>query len=69
MKPIVNAETNLGKKTRTPKDYNAIEKGALNLSLQDRVNLRNNLSISVEAELKDMEEKYNAAKAMLAGKN
>ena len=67
---IISAGTNLSKvkQTRTPKDYNSIEAGALKLELEDRVNLRNRLSLSIDGEIKEMEEKFNAAKALLNGK-
>lgn len=55
------------KKTRTPRDYSSIEKGALSLDLKDRVMLRNNLSLSIESELKAMEEDLELAKKTVNG--
>lgn len=53
------------KKQRTPRDYASIEKGALALDLKDRVNLRNNLTDSIDSELNQMEEKLANAKAIV----
>lgn len=69
-KEQVNAETNLGKtrQTRTPKDYAAIERGAAELPLKDKVMLRNNLTLQIETELKSLEENFRAAKELINGK-
>lgn len=66
-KELVNAETDLTKpkQTRTPKKYGLVEKAALSLELKDRVELRNRLTLSIEGELKELEEKFNKAKALV----
>lgn len=69
MKPEVTAETNLGKKERQspiPKDAKRITEGALKLPLNERVAIRNLLTVSINNELKDMEEKWNQAKKLIA---
>lgn len=67
----VTAETNLnGKKTRkspVPADYGRIVAGALKLKLIERVELRNALSQSIDAELKKMETDFNDAKKLIGG--
>lgn len=70
-KAIIEAETNIGKvrQIRSPKDYSAIEKGALALELEERVNLRNAMTISIDAELKQMEDRFNRAKQLVTVKN
>lgn len=71
-KELVTAETNLnGKKTRktpVPAGYGRIVSGALNLSLEERVELRNELSRSIDNEIKEMEQRFNAAKLIVAPK-
>ncbi|MDP4265713.1 MAG: hypothetical protein Q8941_24555 [Bacteroidota bacterium] len=66
-KAVVTAESNIGKtkQTRTPKDYTAIEKGALALELKDRVKLRDNLTRSIDEEINKMEENLKAAKELV----
>lgn len=70
MKPeILNAETNLnGKKTRAasvPKDGTRITEGALKLPLRERVALRDKLTSSIDNEITQMGEDYNAAKTLV----
>lgn len=47
------------KKIRTPRQLESIVKGALQLSLEDRVELCRQLHISIEAEVKAAQEKAN----------
>ena len=59
------------KKTRkspVPQDAGRILAGALKLSFNDRVSLRDELTASIEEELKAMEDKFNSAKKLLNGK-
>jgi hypothetical protein len=59
---------NQEKKTRkspVPANTDRIKEGALRMDLIDRVNLRDQLIISIDNELKSMEEKFNAAKALV----
>lgn len=71
MKEAVTAETNLnGKKTRkspVPQSVGRIIEGALKLPLASRVNLRNELTTSIDAELKKMETDFNEAKKLIGG--
>lgn len=67
MKPEVIENLNGEKKTRkspVPQDGKRITEGALKLPLQERVALRNELTISIDAELKTLEETWNAAKKL-----
>lgn len=57
-----------GKPGRIPRSYDAIEKGALSLDLEERVNLRNKLTASIDDELKDMQEKLEKAQSIVNGK-
>ena len=47
----MSTETLKQPRTRTPRDYDSIEKGALSLSFDDRVKLTNKLTQSVNDEL------------------
>lgn len=58
----------LEKQPRIPRNYESIEKGALELELKDRVALRNNLTLSIDAELKEMKEKLQQAESIVNGK-
>lgn len=55
------------KKKRTPKDFNAIQEGALKLSFEERIILRDGLTRSIELELKEMEEKFHSAQKLITG--
>lgn len=55
------------KKSRTPRNYESIEKGALELELKERVELKKRLSESIDTEVKEMEEKLKAAKEIVGG--
>lgn len=57
----------LEKQQRTPRNYESIEKGALALELKERVELRNKLTVSIDQEVKEMEEKLNTAKGLVNG--
>lgn len=57
------------KATRTPRDYSSIEKGALALELKDRVELRKNLEISIDAELRKLKETLAQAEQIVNGKS
>ena len=61
--PIKIAE----KKTRKPKSYDNIANGAMKLSLEDKVSLRNCLTESIDQELKKMENDFNVAKKLITG--
>ena len=70
MKELVTAETNLGKKARkspVPQNGDRIREGALKLPLDKKVLLRNELTLSIDQELSDMEEKFNQAKKLIGG--
>lgn len=78
MKPEVTAETNLnGKKARkspVPQDAARITMGALKLSIEEMVLLRDDLTACVNKKLKEMEAekifaelKYNEAKKLIGG--
>ena len=55
--------TEKAKQTRTPRNLESIKAGALKLSLEDRDNLRNTLIVSIDNEVKALQEKAaNAAK-------
>lgn len=56
------------KQTRVPRNYEAIEKGALALELVERVSLRNKLSESIEATVASLETELNRAKEIVNGK-
>lgn len=67
MKPEVIENLNGEKKQRkspVPQDYTRIAQGALSQPLQKRVELRNDLTLSINAELKELEETWNAAKKL-----
>ncbi len=49
-------------KTRTPRNYESIKKGALDLPLAERVDLRNELKASIEKEVKDLQDQAAKAK-------
>jgi capsule polysaccharide export protein KpsE/RkpR len=53
------------KANRIPRSVESIEKGALALDLKDRVELKNKLIASIDAEVKEMEEKLQAAKSIV----
>lgn len=55
----------LEKQPRVPRNYESIEKGALALELKERVDLRNRLTISINVEVKEMEDKLTAAKEIV----
>lgn len=55
------------KKTRTPRDYAAIEKGALALGLAERIALVKKLQESNQAEVNDLQQQSAAAEALLKG--
>lgn len=55
------------KKPRTPRSYDAIEKGALSLGLAERVELVQRLQESIKAEVDELEAKAKQA-ASIAGK-
>ena len=55
------------KKTRTPRDYAAIEKGALALGLAERIALVKKLQESNQAEVNDLKQQSAAAEALLKG--
>ena len=56
------------KQPRTPRQPEAIHKAALLLPLADRVKLRNELTLSIDQEVKALEEAAVAAKAVANGK-
>lgn len=58
----------LEKTTRVPRNYESIEKGALELELKDRVALKNKLAESIDKELADMKEKLQQAESIVNGK-
>lgn len=45
-----------GKKTKTPRQYDSILKGALALDLPERVNLKNELIKSIKKEVDDLQQ-------------
>jgi hypothetical protein len=55
------------KQTRTPRNYDSIEKGALALDLAERVSLKKKLSDSIEQELKDLKDKLDQANQIVNG--
>lgn len=55
------------KKTRTPRNYESIEKGALALDLGERVDLKNRLVESISDELKWLEEQLKKATTIVNG--
>jgi len=61
-----NTMTTETKKTRTPKNAESITKGALALSLKDRVNLVKYLQDSIQAEVEMLKGAADAA-AQIAG--
>lgn len=58
----------LEKQPRIPRNYESIEKGALELELKDRVALRSKLTESIDKELADMKEKLQRAESIVNGK-
>lgn len=56
------------KQTRVPRNYEAIEKGALALELAERVSLRNKLTESIDETVKNLETELNRAKEIVNGK-
>lgn len=69
MKPEITAETNLKKERATPVPKNAhrILEGALRLPLFSRIAIRNDLTTSIDNELKKLETDYNEAKKLITG--
>ncbi len=63
----MTTETTKEKQTRTPRDYQSIEKGALALDLKERVELRDRLTNSINGEIKELEEKLKAAQGLVNG--
>jgi hypothetical protein len=57
------------KQQKTPRTYDAIERGALSLGLSERVTLRNKLAESIDQELKELEEQLANAKKIVNGKS
>ena len=57
------------KKTRVPRSLESILKGALELTLEGKVKLRNELTTAIEAEVKELEEKLIMAKQVVNGKS
>lgn len=55
------------RKSPVPQDAARITAGALNLPLEEKVALRNSLTLSIDSELKEMESKYNQAKKLITG--
>ena len=55
------------KVSRTPRSYEAIEKGALALELKERVELRRILSKSIDEELAEMKQKLKDAESIVSG--
>lgn len=55
------------RKTPVPQGSDRITQGALKLPLEERVKLRNDLTDSIDNELKAMEDSYNSAKKLIAG--
>lgn len=53
------------RKSPIPQDAGRILAGALKLELKDRVDIRNELTSSIDEELKDMEAKLNEARKMI----
>lgn len=64
---MANEKEKTEKTTRTPRNYESIEKGALSLELKERVNLKNALTCSIDNELADLEAKLKSSKE-IAGK-
>lgn len=64
----VTAEDVKVKNSRTPRNYESIEKGALSLDLKERVELRNRLTLSIDSEIKEMQERLNMATELVNGK-
>jgi hypothetical protein len=56
------------RKSPVPANSDRITEGALKLPLEKRVILRNDISASIERELKEMESNFEKAKALLNGK-
>lgn len=56
------------KQSRTPRNYDSIEKGALALELKERVELRNKLTKSIDDELAEMKDKLKEAESIVNGK-
>lgn len=62
------AKPNGVKKTKTPRNYDSILKGALALELEDRVNLKRELIKSIETEVKDLKQKAELAENLMQDK-
>jgi len=58
----------LEKQPRTPRNYESIQKGALELDLKERVALREALTKSINDEIKQREDDFLAAKELVNGK-
>lgn len=56
------------RKSPVPAGLERIKSGALNLSLKDRVQLRNDLTDSINGELELMEKTFEESKALVNGK-
>lgn len=57
------------KKTRTPRNVDSIESGALKLSLTERVALVKCLKLSIETEVKELQDAANKAMKAIDGLN
>lgn len=55
------------KKTRTPRNYDSIESGALRLTLQERATLCGKLKASINDELEDRQTQAAEAKKIAEG--
>lgn len=53
---VEKAMANRVKKTKTPRNYDSILKGALALDLPERVNLKNELIKSIKKEVDDLQQ-------------
>lgn len=56
------------KKQRTPKDHNSIYRAALAMDLENRVELRNQLTDSIALEVEALELQFEKAKKLSNGK-
>ena len=56
------------KKVRTPRQSESITKGAMKLSLEERVSLRDALTDSITAEVELLEQQFEKAKKISGGK-
>lgn len=55
------------KQTKTPRQFESIEKGALALLLEDRVMLKKSIQLSIENELKQKQADYEKAAKLVNG--